>query len=338
MVVSCLVLVGLINSSPDNHSPTSARKTRVLGGTAGASLTLDRGAYASGVSDQDIRDFLASRRAKISPERAGLQLYGSKRRVPGLRREEVALLADISVEYYTRLERGEARGVSNDVLDAVSRALQLDEAEHAHLLDLVRIANLVHPPRRSSGPQQVRPSIRRLVDELATIPAFVFNGRHDVLYANPMAEALFIELLSDPVHPPNSARYLFLDPRAKTFYADWDSVAHDVVAALRSEAGRAPYDRALSDLVGLLSTRSAEFRVLWAGHDVRFHRTGVKGFRHPLVGDMTLAWDALPLPADPGLALATYSAEPGSASEAALGELARWAAKREQLASIETQS
>jgi transcriptional regulator with XRE-family HTH domain len=290
------------------------------------------------VSDQEIREFLASRRAKISPERAGLPLYGSKRRVPGLRREEVALLADISVEYYTRLERGEARGVSNDVLDAVSRALQLDEAEHAHLLDLVRVANLVHPPRRSSSPQQVRPSIRRLVDALATIPAFVFNGRHDVLYANPLAEALFIELLSDPVRPPNSARYLYLDPRAKTFYADWDSVAHDVVAALRSEAGRSPYDRALSDLVGRLSTRSEEFRVMWASHDVRFHRTGVKRFRHPLVGDLTLTWDSLPLPADPGLALATYSPDPGSPSEAALSELVGWAAKRERLASIKTQS
>jgi hypothetical protein len=165
------------------------------------------------------------------------------------------------------------------------------------------------------------------------IPAFVFNGRHDVLYANPLAEALFIELFSDPVRPPNSARYIFLDPRAKTFYAEWESVAHDVVAAMRAEADRTPYDRALSDLVGLLSTRSPEFRVLWAGHDVGFHRNGTKRFHHPLVGDMTLAWDSLPLPADPGLALATYSSGPGSPSEMALGELARWAATREALAS-----
>ena len=283
------------------------------------------------MSDREIREFLASRRAKISPERAGLPRYGRKRRVAGLRREEVALLADISVEYYTRLERGEARGVSHDVLEAVSRALQLDEAEHGHLLDLVRRADQTGAPRRASGRQQVRPSIRRVIDALTTMPAFVFNGRHDVLYANSLAEALYVELFSDPVRPPNSARYIFLDPRAKTFYADWDSVAHDVVAAMRGEAGRSPFDRALSDLVGMLSTRSDEFRVLWGGHDVRFHRSGVKHFRHPLVGDLTLAWDALPLPADPGLCLATYSADPGSPSEAALGELARWAGTRRRL-------
>jgi transcriptional regulator with XRE-family HTH domain len=286
------------------------------------------------VSEREIREFLASRRAKISPERAGLPLYGRKRRVPGLRREEVALLADISVEYYTRLERGEARGVSNDVLEAVSRALQLDDAERAHLLDLVRSSDVRRPARRASGPKQVRPSIRRLVDGLAAIPAFVYNSRHDVLYANPLAEAMFLEWFSDPVKPPNSARYIFLDPRAKTFYMDWESVAHGVVAALRSEAGRNPHDRALSDLVGLLSTQSEEFRVLWAGHDVRFHRSGEKHFRHPLVGDLTLAWDSLPLPAEPGLSLATYSADPGSASEDALAELARWSSARRELASV----
>lgn len=282
-------------------------------------------------NSNEIREFLASRRARVSPERAGLPRYGSRRRVPGLRREEVALLADISVEYYTRLERGNARGVSDEVLDTVSRALQLDDAEHAHLLDLVRVANLERPPRRSPAPKQVRPSIRRLVDALTALPAWVFNGRHDILYANSLAQALYIELFSDTVRPPNSARYIFLDPRARTFYADWDSVAHDVVAALRGEAGRSPYDRAISDLVGLLSTRSDEFRRLWAGHDVRFHRSGVKRFRHPLVGELTLAWDSLPLPADPGLALATYSPDPGSPSEAALSELARWAGTRRRL-------
>lgn len=292
-------------------------------------------AYRAAVSNaNEIREFLASRRAKISPQRAGLPRYGRKRRVPGLRREEVALLADVSVEYYTRLERGEARGVSNEVLDAVSRALQLDEAEHAHLLDLVRIASLDRAPRRSSGPKQVRTSIKRIVDALASIPAFVNNGRLDVLYANPLAEALFLEQFGDPVRPPNWARYIFLDPRAKAFYADWEGVAHDIVALLRGEAGRNPYDRALSDLVGMLSTRSEEFRVLWAGHDVRFHRTGVKSFHHPLVGDLTLEWDSLPLPADPGLTLVTYSADVGSPSEEALGELGLWAVTRNQLASI----
>jgi transcriptional regulator with XRE-family HTH domain len=164
----------------------------------------------------EIREFLVSRRARISPERAGLPRYGRKRRVSGLRREDVALLADISVEYYTRLERGSARGVSNDVLDAVSRALQLDEAEHAHLIDLVRSADVERPPGRISGRPEVRPSIRSIVDAIATIPAFITNGRLDILYANPLAEALYSDVIRDPVRPPNSARFLFLDPRAES--------------------------------------------------------------------------------------------------------------------------
>jgi transcriptional regulator with XRE-family HTH domain len=280
----------------------------------------------------DIREFLATRRARLSPERAGLPTYGRTRRVPGLRREEVALLAGISVEYYTRLERGNARGVSDDVLESVSRALQLDEAEHAHLLDLVRTANTERPPRKPSTPSQVRPSVRRLVDAMAGIPAFISNGRLDILYANPLLEALYSEQFRDAVRPVNSARFMFLDPRARTFYPDWEMVMQDAVASLRGEAGRNPYDRALSDLVGLLSTRSEVFRVAWARHDVRFHRSGTKRMRHPLVGDVTLAYERLELPADQGLALVTYSAEPGSASEAALGELARWASTRDRLA------
>jgi transcriptional regulator with XRE-family HTH domain len=245
-----------------------------------------------------------------------------------LRREEVALVAGISVEYYTRLERGNARGVSDEVLHAVSGALQLDEAERAHLLDLVRTANEERLPRRVAAPQRVRPGIARIVDAMTDVAAFVHNGRLDILYANRLAAALQSELDRDPVRPPNSARFLFLDPRARTFYADWEKVANDVVATLRGEAGRNPYDRALSDLVGLLSTRSDEFRVRWASHDVRFHRSGTKRFHHPLVGDLTLAYESLDLPADEGLTIVTYSAEPGSASETGLRELARWSATR----------
>lgn len=283
----------------------------------------------------EVREFLTTRRAKITPERAGLPMYGRHRRVSGLRREEVALLAGISVEYYTRLERGNARGVSDDVLDAVSRALQLDEAERAHLLDLARTANAERPPRRTSTPQRVRPSIQRIVDALSEIPAFVQNGRLDILYANRLARALYTDLFRDPIRPPNSARFLFLDPRARTLYVDWESVARDIVATLRGTAGRNPYDRVLSDLVGLLSTRSDEFRVRWASHDVRFHRSGTKRFRHPLVGDLTLAFESLELPADPSLTLVTYSAEPGSPSETALTELARWSSTRAKLATVE---
>ena len=283
----------------------------------------------------EVREFLTTRRAKITPERAGLPTFGRHRRVSGLRREEVALMAGISVEYYTRLERGNARGVSDEVLDAVSRALQLDDAERAHLLDLVRTANEERAPRRTAAPQRVRPSIQRVVDAMSGVAAFVHNGRLDILYANPLAAALYSELDRDPVRPSNSARFLFLDPRARTFYRDWETVAHDVVAALRGEAGRNPYDRALSDLVGLLSTRSDEFRVRWASHDVRFHRSGTKRFHHPLVGDMTLAYESLELPADAGLTLVTYSAEPGSTSETALRELQRWSATRVKLNAVE---
>ncbi len=286
-------------------------------------------------SPEEIREFLTTRRAKISPERAGLPTFGRHRRVSGLRREEVALVAGISVEYYTRLERGNARGVSDEVLDAVSRALQLDDAERAHLLDLVRTANDERAPRRTAAPQRVRPSIQRVVDAMSDVGAFVHNGRLDILYANPLAAALHSDHYRDPARPLNSARFLFLDPRARTFYVDWEKVAHDVVAALRGEAGRNPYDRALSDLIGLLSTRSDEFRVRWASHDVRFHRSGTKRFHHPLVGDLTLAYESLELPADPGLTIVTYSAEPGSPSETALRELSRWSATRAMLASVE---
>jgi transcriptional regulator with XRE-family HTH domain len=283
----------------------------------------------------EVREFLTSRRAKITPQRAGLAIYGRHRRVSGLRREEVALLAGISVEYYTRLERGNARGVSDDVLEAVSRALQLDEAERAHLLDLARTANAERPPRHSATPQRVRPSIQRIVDAMSEIPAFVQNGRLDILYANGLAEALYSDMFQDPIRPPNSARFLFLDPHARILYVDWQSVARDIVATLRGTAGRDPYDRALSDLIGLLSTRSEEFRARWASRDVRFHRSGTKRLQHPLVGDLTLAYETLELPADSSLTLVTYSAEPGSASEAALQELAGWIGTKAKLSAVE---
>jgi transcriptional regulator with XRE-family HTH domain len=283
----------------------------------------------------DIRGFLTSRRARVTPERAGLPKWGRHRRVSGLRREEVALLAGISVEYYTRLERGNARGVSESVLEAISQTLQLDDAEHAHLLDLVRTANAERRPRRSSSPQGVRASVARIVDAMTRIPACVLNGRLDILHANDLANALFSDLFRDPARPPNLARFAFLDPRSRTLWADWEKAAWDTVAILRAEAGRNPYDRALSDLVGQLSTRIEEFRVRWATHDVKFHRTGTKQFHHPLVGDLTLVFESLELPADPGLSLLTYTAEPGSASEQALDELARWGATRARLSAVD---
>lgn len=275
-------------------------------------------------NSDEIRDFLASRRARITPEQAGLPAYGGKRRVPGLRREEVALLAGISVEYYTRLERGNARGVSESVLEGIARALQLDEAERAHLIDLVRAANTTRATRRRPKQQRVRPSVQRILDSMTGIPAFVQNGRLDVLHVNELGGALFSELFSDPSRPANSARYVFLDRRATDFFIDWENIASDVVALLRAEAGRDPYDRALTDLIGALSTRSEEFRVRWAAHNVRFHRSGVKNFHHPVVGDLSLTYEALELPGDPGQSIFVYMAEPNSASHEALNLLASW--------------
>jgi transcriptional regulator with XRE-family HTH domain len=299
---------------------------------------LDATAYGCAVgTENEIREFLTSRRAKVTPEVAGLPRYGRYRRVAGLRREEVALLAEISVEYYARLERGNARGVSTDVLEGIAVALRLDDVERRHLLDLVRAANEGLPARRAPA-QHVRPSVKRVVDAITGIPAFVGNGRLDILYVNAVAQALYTEHLRDTIKPANSARFAFLNPRAREFYVDWDAVSHDIVAALRIDAGRNPYDRALSDLIGLLSTRSEEFRRLWAKHDVYVHRTGTKTLHHPLVGDMSLSFEMFELPADPGLTLATYTAEPGSESEARLWELAEWGATRERLATASAEN
>ncbi len=281
-------------------------------------------------SRNEIRDFLASRRARITPEQAGLPAYGANRRVAGLRREEVALLAGVSVDYYTRLERGNARGVSDGVLEALARALQLDEAERAHLFDLVHAANTTARTRRRPAKQQVRPSVRRILDAMTTAPAYVRNGRLDILDANQLGKALFSPIFADPARPANIARFIFLDPRAREFYGDWERLASDTVAVLRAEAGRNPYDRALSDLVGELSTRSETFRTRWAAHDVRLHRTGIKHLHHPVVGDLSLMYEAMELTADPGLTLITYTAEPGSTSQDALNLLASWAATLDQ--------
>lgn len=282
--------------------------------------------------EADVREFLTSRRARLTPEAAGLPMFGRRRRVSGLRREEVALLAGISVEYYTRLERGNAAGASRDVLDAVSDALRLDDAERQHLLDLVASVDFGRPRRRATQIGSVRSSIKRLVDAITGIPAFVGNGRLDILYVNEVAGALYSEHLRDPIKPANSARFAFLNPIARQFYVDWDGTTHDIVAALRLQAGRSPFDRDLTELIGVLSTRSEEFRRQWARHDVYQHRTGTKTLHHPLVGDMALSFELLDLPADPGLTLATYSAEPGSESEVRLRELAGWAARRAELA------
>jgi transcriptional regulator with XRE-family HTH domain len=279
----------------------------------------------------DIREFLTSRRARISPEQVGLASYGS-RRVPGLRREEVAVLAGVSVPYYTRIERGDLNGVSEGVLEALARALQLDEAERAHLFDLARALNPTTRPRgRRAAKQPVRPSVQHLLDALTGAPALVHNARLDNLAANQLGHALYCDMFRRPSGPGpiNSARYVFLDPSARDFYIDWNRAASDVVAILRLAAGRDRYDRDLSDLVGELSTQSDEFRTRWAAHNVRFHNTGIKDFHHPVVGDITLTYNRVELPAAPGLTIMTYVAEPGSKSAQALNLLGSWAATRD---------
>ena len=279
-----------------------------------------------------IREFLSTRRARISPEQAGLPVYGGdRRRVPGLRRSEVASLAGISPEYMTKLERGQATGVSDSVIHGLVQALQLDEAERAHLEDLLRTAGSTRPPRRRPARQRIRPTVQRILDSMILTPAFVLNGRLDLLAANVLGVALYSPVYADPARPANNARFVFLDPNATEFFRDYDRVANDTVALLRAEAGRDPYDRDLSDLIGQLSTQSEEFRRRWAAHNVRIHTSGVKLLHHPVVGDLDLPFESFPLPADPGQSLLTYTAEPGSPTQDALNLLASWAATADSL-------
>lgn len=276
----------------------------------------------------EIREFLSSRRARITPAEAGLPTYGGeRRRVPGLRREETALLVGVSPQYYVRLERGDATGVSESVIDGIAHALRLDDAERAHLLDLLRTAGAPARSRRRRAPAatRVRPTIQRLVDAMPTVPAVVLNGRLDVVALNALGRALFAPWY-DGQEPVNNARLVFLDPRARDFFRDWHLVANDTVALLRAEAGRDPYDRDLTDLVGELSTRSEDFRVRWAAHDVRIHNVGVKKVHHPVVGDLDLPFESLPLEAGSTTNLVTYLPEPGSPSQDALALLASWSA------------
>jgi len=275
------------------------------------------------VKNEELREFLTSRRARVTPDQAGLPTYGGNRRVPGLRREEVAILSGISVEYYTRLERGNAAGVSESVVEGLSRALQLDEAERAHLADLVRTTNTRRAPRRRAV-NTVRAVVQQVLDSMTDAPAFVLNQRLDVLAANELGRALYAPMFGGPRDRVNHARFVFLDPASHDFWGNWDKAAKDTAAILRAAAGRDPYDRRLSDLVGELSTRSEEFRVRWAAHDVKFHHTGVKHIHHPLVGDLTLAFESLQVSADAGQTLLVYSAEPGTASREALNLLASW--------------
>ncbi|MGW4391786.1 helix-turn-helix transcriptional regulator [Streptomyces sp. NPDC004685] len=276
----------------------------------------------------EVREFLSTRRARITPEQAGLPVYGGKRRVAGLRREEVALLAGMSVDYYIRLERGNLSGASDSVLEALAHALQLDEPERTHLYDLARAATPAGQ-RPTVTASRVRPTILRLLDSMTDVPAYIRNARFDILAANGLGRALYAPVFDSPLFaqrgPVNTARFMFLDPASKDFWGDWDKGADDAVAFLRTETGRAPHDKALTDLIGELTTRSGDFARRWARHDVKFHRSGVKNLHHPVVGDLALPYEAMELPSDPGLRINFYTPEPDSREREALALLASWA-------------
>ena len=276
-----------------------------------------------------------TRRARVTPDAVGLTV-GSNRRVAGLRRSEVAALAGVSVEYYSKLERGAVAGASASVLDAISRALQLDDTERAHLLDLARAADGIptsgRPRRRASKPTAPRHSLQWALSSITDGVAFVRDQRQDLLAVNDLGRAFYSPVIGDGGRTPNLARFQFLDPAARDFYPDWEKFAEMCVAVMRAEAGRDPHDKGLQDLVGELSLRSDTFRTLWAAHDVRTHGAGTKRFHHPIVGELILAYEELAITAEPGNVLLIYTADPGSPSAERLKLLASWGADNRSLA------
>ena len=278
---------------------------------------------------EEVREFLTTRRARITPNQVGLPTTSS-RRVPGLRRSEVASLAGLSVEYYARLERGHLTGASAGVLDALARALQLDETERAHLLDLARAADGIptsgRARRRAASKAASRLSLRWALEAISDGVAFVRDPHQNLLATNTLGRVFYSPVIGDGGRMPNLARFQFLDPVSRDFYPDWDLFAQMCVGIMRTEAGRDPHDRGLQDLVGELSTQSETFRRLWADHNVRTHGAGTKRFHHPVVGELTLAYEELAITAEPGLVLMVYTAEPGSPSAERLRLLATWAA------------
>lgn len=300
----------------------------------------------------EVREFLMTRRAKVTPQQAGLPEVGG-RRVAGLRRSEVAMLAGMSVEYYAKLERGALAGASASVLNSLATALQLDDTEHRHLLDLARAADGIPTssrPRRRGGstPAPVRPTLQWMLDSLTGTVAFVRDQHQNLVAANPLGRAFYLPVLGDEeagagpaeaadggarltagrARVPNLARFQFLDPASRDFYPEWERFAQMCVGSMRVEVGKDPHDTTMQDLVGELSTCSEDFRRLWAAHDVHTHGSGTKLFRHPVVGEVSVAYEELLLSAEPGRAMITYTAEPGSISEERLRLLATWAATR----------
>ncbi|MGW1980919.1 helix-turn-helix domain-containing protein [Streptomyces collinus] len=281
---------------------------------AGAGRALNRRA--------ELSEFLRSRRARLKPEDVGLPDFGRHRRVPGLRREELAQLAGVSVAYYTRLEQGNGRNVSAEVLDSIARALRLSDAEHAHLTHLAKPK--AHKKRPAGRQQQVRAALCQLLDTMDGVPAYVVGRRAEILAWNRMAAALFGDWGQLPAGDRNWARLVFLRPEYRELFVDWEQKAIDIVCALRMDAGCFPDDPRLSTLVGELSVKSEEFRRLWATHDVKEKSHGVKRLHHPLVGDLSLRFETFRVAGDTDQALITYHAEPESVSAQSLRLLASW--------------
>ncbi|MEU4161463.1 helix-turn-helix transcriptional regulator [Actinoplanes sp. NPDC026670] len=273
----------------------------------------------------ELKDFLRTRRARLTPRDAGITDAFPGRRVPGLRREEIAALAGVSVDYYVRLEQGRDLNPSSTVIEAIARALQLDDTERAHLFDLVK----ARPGRSAPRPQRVRPGMYQMLETLddAASPAFVLGRRMDLLAANRMARALICDFNLLPAAQRNKARFIFLDPRARDLYVQWAKVAAETVAVLRVEAGRHPDDPKLAALVDELSVKSEEFRRWWSDHQVLVRTSGSKLYRHPVVGELTIDFQALQLPEDPDQTLFVYTARSGSPSHEALRLLASWSAQ-----------
>ncbi|MEI3849812.1 MULTISPECIES: helix-turn-helix transcriptional regulator [unclassified Microbacterium] len=264
-------------------------------------------------NQSEVREFLTTRRARLTPEQAGI-IGGGRRRVTGLRREEVAMLAGMSVDYYAKMERGNLSGVSPEVLDAVARALQLDDAEISHLGDLAAAAAPAGPGRKRTPrvDATVRPTLQRFLDTIVGTPTYVTNARKDFLATNALGAAVFAPIIDDPANGRNNARFAFLNPAARIYYPDWEAGARSIVASLRIAGGQNPHDKALTDLIGELVTRSDTFRTMWAEHDVRFHTSGTKRIHHPTVGDLQFDYEAFELPVSDGLVLYACTVDPTS--------------------------
>ncbi|SDM96424.1 Helix-turn-helix domain-containing protein [Streptomyces sp. cf386] len=306
-----------MDDKPESVPGRTAGQARQAPGTAGdTGAGLDRRA--------ELSEFLRTRRARLKPEDVGLPDFGRHRRVPGLRREELAQLAGVSVAYYTRLEQGNGRNVSAEVLDAIARALRLSDAEHAHLTHLAKPKQ--HKKKPTTRPEQVRPALAQLLDSIDGVPAYISGRRSDILAWNRMAAAVFGDWAELPVQERNWARLVFLKPEYRELFVEWDQKASDMVSYLRMDAGCHPDDPRLSALVGELSVKSEEFRRLWATHDVKEKSYGVKHIRHPLVGELTLNFESFRLSDGSEQSLITYHAEPGSPSAEALRLLASWGA------------